>query len=71
MRFCALGREVRQVGAEQLAGHEVERLVGEEVHAGDHGVGGEHQVEPRSAREHGHVVQQSKGLGRAFGKGTV
>ncbi len=65
----ALGGEVGEIGPEQLARHQIERIIGQEVDPGDHGVLGHHQVEARPRGNDRRVVRQAQGLGRAIGQG--
>jgi hypothetical protein len=56
----ALGGQVGEIGAQQPLGHHVQVLAGQEVHAGDHGVLGDHQVVARTRGQHRRVVQQAQ-----------
>ena len=63
-RLRALCGEVRQVHPQQLAGHGVQRVVGQEMHALDNGVLRQDQVEAGAGGQGGDVVAQPS---RPFG----
>ena len=59
-RCRALGGEVGQVHPQRLARHLARRVVGEEMHAADNGVGLEHQVAARGRRDEGGIVGEAE-----------
>ncbi len=57
-------REIGEVHSQQLFGDQVRRVLGEEMHAGDHRIGGHHQPIPGAAFDKSGVVKQAKATGR-------
>ena len=65
-RLGALGGEVGEIHPQRLAGDEVRRIVGEEMHAGGEKIGGQHQLLARPRPIERRVVgkRQRAGIGR-------
>jgi hypothetical protein len=64
-RFGALGGEIGQIHPQYFAGDQAGRIVGEEMHAGDDAVGGQHQIAPRRRRQDRGVIGKTERAGRS------
>ena len=62
-RLGALGGKVGEVHAQRLAGHVLRRVVGEEMHAADDGVGLEHEIAAGRRLDEGGIVGQAERAG--------
>ena len=56
----ALGGEIGEIDPQRLARDRVGRIVGEEMHAGDQRVGGQHEIEPGGGVSSADVVLQAR-----------
>ena len=59
-RIGALGGEIGDVHAERLAGDGAGGILGQEMHALDQGIDGEHQIVPRASAQAGGVVLEAQ-----------
>ncbi len=68
--ISALGGQIGQVHAQQLARHQVHGIFRQKVHAAHNHVRRDDQIGPVRPRQDGGVVQQAQGFGRAVGQGA-